>query len=232
LPPDAAKEIEERMGCIVTTLYGIIGGGIPTQTGIYDPPEKRYNTVGKPMPGMTVEIRDNQNNPVPQGASGEICFKGALLCAGFWDTELMKEHMDDQRFYHTGDLGMFDDEGYLHIVGRKKDMIIRGGQNIIPVEIENMILTHPKVADVAIVGMPDPVMGEKVCAFVVPKEGETFSFEEMIRHLEKEKTAKYKLPERLEIINELPLSAGGKVQKAKLKEDITVKLQEEMGDTK
>jgi non-ribosomal peptide synthetase component E (peptide arylation enzyme) len=126
-----------------------------------------------------------------------------------------------------GDLGKFDEHGNLIIVGRKKDMIIRGGQNIYPVEIENLLLTHDKVSAVAVVGMKDPIMAEKVCAYVVPRMGERLTFEEMVSFLKSKNIAPYKLPERLEILDSLPLVSGQKVDKKALEKDIARKLEEE-----
>jgi non-ribosomal peptide synthetase component E (peptide arylation enzyme) len=129
-----------------------------------------------------------------------------------------------------GDLARWDDEGNLVIVGRKKDLIIRGGQNIYPVEVENSLRTHPKVLDAAIVGMPDPIMGQKCCAFVVLREGSAFSFEEMVGFLKGKKFAPYKLPERLEFIECLPrVGDQQKVDKKVLEQRITEKLKSEGG---
>ena len=127
-----------------------------------------------------------------------------------------------------GDLGKFDAQGNLYVVGRKKDMIIRGGQNIIPGEVENMLIAHPKILNVAIVAMPDPVMGEKACAYVIPKPGQDFTFEEMISFLKEKKIAPYKLPERLETVARFPMSGDGqKIIKTALSEDVTSKLRAE-----
>ena len=131
-------------------------------------------------------------------------------------------------WYKTGDLGRFDEDGHLMIVGRKKEMILRGGQNIYPVEIEHLLLTHPHVAQVAIVKMPDPVMGERACAYVVPEGGRAFTFLEMISFLQGKGIAPYKLPERLEILDALPMVAEGqKVDKKTLEADILEKLRAE-----
>ena len=151
-------------------------------------------------------------------------------------------HKDPQRtleawgapdgWYHSGDLACLDDDGNLRVVGRKKDVIIRGGQNIYPVEVESLLLTHHKVAHVAVVAMPDAVMGEKACAFVIPKAGAGFTFEEMTAFLREEKQiAPYKLPERLEIVESFPLGSDGqKVLKHLLTDQVRRKIEAERAD--
>ncbi len=130
-------------------------------------------------------------------------------------------------WFEMGDLGKFDEDGNLMLVGRKKDIIIRGGQNIHPAEIENVLLTHPKISAVALVPMPDPVMGEKACAYVVPKAGEQLTFDEMTSFLRDKNMAPYKLPERFEVIGKLPLIAEQKPDKNTLRRDIAKKLEAE-----
>ncbi len=127
-----------------------------------------------------------------------------------------------------GDLGRFDENGNLYVVGRATDMIIRGGQNIYPVEVENMLITHPGVLQVAIVPMPDSVMGEKACAFVIPQPGKSLTFDEMVDFLLEKRMAKFKIPERLEIVDSFPMSGDGqKVIKKSLADDVAGKLKEE-----
>ena len=135
---------------------------------------------------------------------------------------------EEQGLARSGDLGKFDEDGNLYVVGRKKDVIIRGGQNIFPAEIESMLITHPKVVNVAVAGIPDRVMGEKACAYVLCKPGEFLSFDEMIDFLLSKKVAKYKLPERLEVVDQFPMSGDGqKIMKRKLIENTMEKLKAE-----
>jgi non-ribosomal peptide synthetase component E (peptide arylation enzyme) len=138
-----------------------------------------------------------------------------------------KEAYDENDIVHSGDIGIMDDKGNIRIVGRTKDMILRGGQNIFPKEIEDLLMKHPKVKDVAIVGMPDKDLGEKACAYIVPVPGEKVALEEITAFLDEHKITKYKWPERIELIDQLPTSTGGKVHKTALKEDITEKLKKE-----
>jgi non-ribosomal peptide synthetase component E (peptide arylation enzyme) len=160
------------------------------------------------------------------GEAAEIQIKGPGAVSGYFgDPEGTWQVWTKDGWYKTGDLGRFDERGNLIIAGRKKDMIIRGGQNIYPVEIENLLTTHPKVSNVAIVKMPDPVMGERACAYVVPKQRQGFTFKEMVSFLKKEGVSAYKLPERLEIIDTLPMVAEGqKVDKKALEKDVAERL--------
>ena len=231
LPPAVAKEVEERMGCRVVNRLGGIDLGIAASTSVDDPPEVRLTSVGKPMPGIMVKLIDEQGQEVPQGEVGEVIFgskTGAGADRGYYRDLKATLERETQGLTRTGDLGKFDEQGNLYIVGRRKDMIIRGGQNIFPAEIESMLITHPKVLDVAIVGMPDPVMGEKACAYVIPKPGQALAFDEMVSFLLEKKIAKYKLPERLELVDSFPMSGDGqKIMKRELTEEVTRKLKAE-----
>ncbi len=222
-----AKEAEEKFRCRVTILYGGVDAGAISSTSIDDPDEIRLLTVGKPLPGNEVKLLDESGREVSNGEAGEVAVRGACCVHGFYkDPEATKQAWSDG-WFRMGDLGRLDEHGNLLIVGRKKDIIIRGGQNIYPAEIESMLLTHPKISNVAIVSMPDPVMGEKACAYVVPKPGEQFTFDEIISFLKERNIAPYKLPERLEVIDRLPLVADQKPDKKALRQDIATKLQAE-----
>jgi len=160
----------------------------------------------------------------PWGGNGPACATGY-----YHDPETNKKAWtSDGRWYKTGDLAKKDADGNLIFVGRTKDMVKRGGQNVYPVEIEELLLGHPKIAQVAIVGMPDPILGEACCAYVVPYEGETFTFQDMVSFLKDAKVATYKIPERLEIVDKLPMASEDlKVNKNALREDILNKLKAE-----
>ena len=193
-----------------------------------EPRDQRLLTVGRPSIANEVKIVDESGLEVRQGQVGEIMARGPMCGFGYYkDPEASMKVWTQDGWYHMGDLGKFDEKGNLILIGRAKDMIIRGGQNIYPLEIENLLLTHPKVLDVAIVGMPDPVMGEKACAYVVPKAGQEFKFDEMVSFLKEKKIANYKLPERLEIIGKLPAVAGQKIDKKALQQAIAQKLKSE-----
>jgi len=166
---------------------------------------------------------------VRQGVEGEIMAKSLCASSGFYnDEKATREIWDEEGWAAMGDIGMIDERGNLVIAGRKKDMIIRGGQNIYPAEIESLLIDHPKVKDVAVVDMPDPVMGERACAYVVPMKGETLTFDEVITFLKQKNIASFKLPERLELMDKLPTVADGyKVDKKVLRQDIAQKLGKE-----
>jgi acyl-CoA synthetase (AMP-forming)/AMP-acid ligase II len=228
LAPDLAKKAEEKLECEILIGYGGQDFGSISSVPAGSPPEVRTITVGRPLPGNLVRLFGDQGNEVPQGEVGEIAVKSVSAPDGYLDDpEANRLTYDEEGFAKTGDLGRLDEKGNLVIVGRKKDIIIRGGQNIFPGEIENLLFTHPKVANVAVVGMPDWEMGEKCCAFVVPKADEQFTFEEMIPFLKGKGLAPFKLPERLECLSELPLAGGMKIDKKALRVEIERKLKAE-----
>ena len=165
-------------------------------------------------------ILDDDGNEVPRGVEGEICSRGPGVMLGYWRDPERTAEAFAFGWFHSGDLGRMDADGYIRVTGRKKDLIIRGGTNISPAEVEELILEHPDVADVSVVGMPDRVMGERMCAFVVPAKGATLTLETITADLRAKKIAVQKLPERLEIRDELPHNATGKVEKYKLREEI------------
>lgn len=228
LPPAVAEELARKLKCKVMSGYGAVEGGLPTWTSLDDPPEKAYTTVGRTLPGMEIAIFDDSGKPVPPGVTGEVVYRGANCSLGFYkNIEDYQMLFNPQGWFFSGDLGQIDHEGYLKIVGRKKEIIIRGGANISPQEIEELLHTHPKIEQVVVVKMPDKVMGEKACAYVVPKANQTISFEEMISFLRGKDLSTYKLPERLEIVKALPMTASEKVLKKELEKDIALKLKRE-----
>ena len=226
-----AAEAEETLGVPVLNAYGSFDGGGITRTTIDDDAETRRGTVGKPFLGNEVKLLDANGEEVAPGEEGELYFRGPCTTAGYYlDIGRTMEAwgvLGTDGWFRTGDLARFDKSGNVVLTGRKKDLIIRGGQNIYPVEIEGLLLLHPKVQHVAVVGMPDPIMGERACAYVVPKPGKEFAFEEMVSFLRSKNIAPYKLPERLEIRSELPLRDTQKVAKAPLREDIAQRLKAE-----
>ncbi|MDP2643757.1 MAG: AMP-binding protein, partial [Desulfobacterales bacterium] len=182
-----------------------------------------------PFAGTEIKLVDSNGQEVKLGEVGRILLRGPSGASGYFaDPEATRQKWSPDGWYDMEDLGKFDEQGFLRIVGREKDIIIRGGQNIYPVEIENMLAEHPSVVEAAIVGMPDAVMGERACAYVVVKPGRAFTFEEMVSYLDGNQVAKYKLPERLEIIHHLPLLPGvSKIDKKALARDIADKLKAE-----
>ncbi len=228
LPTKLALEAEQKMGPLIQ-YYGSMDFGGSTVPHPDDPRETRLFTVNRLIPGNQIKFVDDMGSEVTRGEVGEIVLSGPASNSGYYkDAETTWQVWTKDGWFHTGDLGKLDDKENLVIVGRKKDMIIRGGQNIFPAEIESMLLDHPKVADVAIVSMSDEVMGEKACAYVVPKKGQHFTFEEMVDFLRGKNIAPYKLPERLENVEQLPLVPDSqKVNKKVLAQDIADKLKAE-----
>ena len=228
LPAQAAERIEKEMGCTVFTVYGASDGGVPVTSRIWDPPGKRYISVGRLLDGMGCKLINDDGEEVPVGEIGEFIWRGPNAGLGYLQNQaLTEEFWRDTPWYFSGDLGRLDEEGYYYVVGRKKDMIIRGGQNISPREIEEHLIDHPEVKEVAAIGMPDPVLGERVCVYVIPEEGCRVTKEKLAEFLSGRKIAKYTYPERVVLVNEFPLSRDQKVIKTRLVEDITAKLKEE-----
>ncbi len=201
----------------VVSAWGMTENGAVTTTKLDDPPEKAFHTDGCTLPGMEVHITDHRNNPVPPDTEGMLKVRGCSNFVGYLKRPQLYGH-DADAWFDTGDLARIDADGYIRITGRSKDIIIRGGENIPVVEIEGLLFRHPAIQAVVIVGYPDPRLGERACAFVVLKAGHTFSHAEMIQFLEQEKIIKQYMPERLEIVAELPRTPSGKVQKFRLRE--------------
>ncbi|KIX12525.1 AMP-binding protein [Dethiosulfatarculus sandiegensis] len=225
LPPKVANEAEDRFKAVITSDLGTQDVGSVSGCRVSDSVLLRRSTVGRPLPGNVVKILDDDGNEVPGGKPGQLWFRGPHAPAGYYrDPKLTSGVFDQNGWATTGDIVKLDQD-CLWIMGRKKDMIIRGGQNIYPAEIEGLLNNHPAVSSVAVVGMPDEEMGEKACAYVTPKGGMAFTFDDMKTFLLDKNIAKYKLPERLELTLEMPtVGDSGKINKEVLKEDIARKL--------
>ena len=183
-----------------------------------DPLEKRVETVGRAGPHLEIKIVDEHGEVVPTGEKGDICARGYAVMQGYWeDPERTAENVDDEGWLHSGDLGVMDAVGYVSVVGRLKDMIIRGGENIYPREIEEFLFTHPDIQDAKVVGVPDPKYGEEVCAWVQLREGAKLS-EEQIQSFCREHIAYFKVPRYVRLVKEFPMTVTGKVQKFKMRE--------------
>ncbi len=230
LSPQLAEEAETRLGGAITSDLGTQDVGSVSGCKVTDPVDLRRRTVGRPLPGNVVKLLDDDGNEVLDGEAGALWFRGPHAPAGYFrDLETTLTVFREDGWTTTGDLVKYD-RGCLWIMGRKKDMIIRGGQNIYPAEIEGLLNEHPAVANVAVVAMPDPEFGERACAYVVLKAGGSLDFNEMVEFLKGKQIARYKLPERLEIIDAFPtVGDSGKVNKNTLKEMIAAKLKEESG---
>jgi non-ribosomal peptide synthetase component E (peptide arylation enzyme) len=220
VPPEVAQSIEQVTGARCLIAYGSIDASASTCVTMDDPPEKRYHTVGRVSPGNEVAMFDADGEPVPMGEVGEIGCKGPNNSFGYYfndeaaDAVLFNQH----GYAMTGDLGCMDPDGYLQVSGRTKDIIIRGGQNILPQEIERVALEHADVRDVAIVAAKDERLGEVACACVVPREGAQVNLESLTDHLRAAGLASYKLPERLLLVGTIPRTAADKVARNVLRD--------------
>jgi non-ribosomal peptide synthetase component E (peptide arylation enzyme) len=180
--------------------------------------------------GFECELWEPDGSPSAPGEPGEVVWRGPDKSWGYLaDDEQTAAAFTADHFYRSGDLGRFDDEGYLSIVGRVKDMILRGGRNISPRTIEEQLIKHPAVVDVAVAAMPDRELGERACAFVILRDGAALTFDDMVRFLEDQHLAKWQLPERLVVLDDLPRGPGGKVVKSKLTEMVVAKMAAEAG---
>ena len=227
--PSHMVRMAQEAGFKVLGVYGSTESVPHTAVGVDDSFEHIAYTDGKAIPGIEVRVVDKERRPVPWGVEGEEASRGPNVFMGYFkQPELTARCLDENGWYYSGDLCVMDAEGYIRITGRKKDMIVRGGENISTVEVENILLQHPAVADAAVVAMPDPRLVERVCAYVVLHDAHTgFTMEEMTRCFAQKEIAQYKYPERLEIIDALPRTASGKVKKYALRQDIVRKMAEE-----
>jgi fatty-acyl-CoA synthase len=198
----------------ITIAYGMTETSpVSFQTTTDDPLERRVSTVGRIHPHLEVKIVDAEGRIVPRGTPGELCTRGYSVMLGYWDdAERSSQVIDAARWMHTGDLATIDDEGYCNIVGRIKDMVIRGGENVYPREIEEFLYRHPKILDVQVFGVPDPKYGEELCAWIRPRAGETLTAEE-VREFCRDQIAHYKVPRHIRFVDEFPMTVTGKMQK-------------------
>ena len=230
LPPPLAKEAEEKFHCPILGTYGTQDTGSISGVPITATEEQRYTTVGRLHPGIEIKILDDEGREVKSGGVGTLWFKGPGNAIGYYrDIEkTLSEAFDKDGYATPGDLIMVGEDGYLKIMGRKKDIIIRGGQNIYPREIEDYLLAHRKITNATVVPMPDPIMGERACAFVTVKKGEKFTFDEMVEYLKGKKIAMFKFPERLEVVESFPIVGdSGKIDKKVMAKMIADKLRAE-----
>ena len=209
----------------VTNCYGMTETSpVSFQTAPDDRLERRVGTVGRVHPHVEVKIVDAEGRIVPRGIPGEFCTRGYSVMLGYWnDPEKTAEAIDRAGWMHTGDLATIDDEGYCNIVGRLKDMVIRGGENVYPREVEEFLYRHPKVADVQVIGVPDAVYGEELCAWVRLKPGEHATPEEIQVYCQGQ-IAHYKIPRYIRFVDAFPMTVTGKVQKYLLREQIAREL--------
>jgi len=209
----------------VTIAYGMTETSpVSTQTSCDDPLERRVGTVGRVHPHIEVKIIDSEGGIVPSGTAGELCTRGYSVMLGYWDdVDMTAQAIDRGRWMHTGDLATMDEEGYVNIVGRIKDMVIRGGENVYPREIEEFLFRHPKVEAVQVVGVPDPKYGEELCAWIKLKSGVAATPAE-VQEFCKEQIAHYKIPRYIKFVDAFPMTVTGKVQKFVMREQMTEEL--------
>nr|WP_255679568.1 AMP-binding protein [Brevibacillus humidisoli] len=220
-PIEVMKKVVEQMGIRdITIAYGQTESSpVITQTRPEDSIERRVSTVGRAHDGVEVKIVDPATGEeVEPGVQGELCTRGYLVMKGYYNMpEQTMKAIDSDGWLHTGDLATMDEEGYFRITGRLKDMIIRGGENIYPREIEEFLYSHPKILDVQVVGVPDEKYGEQVLACIKVKEGEVLTEEEVKQYCEG-KIARFKIPHYIQFVSDYPMTASGKIQKYKLRE--------------
>jgi cyclohexanecarboxylate-CoA ligase len=228
IPRKLVQDARARLGCAISAGWGMTENGLVTCNGLDDPEAKVYGTDGRPLQGMELRVVGDGGAPLPPGREGDLLVRGAAQFLGYYRRpEFTAEAHTPDGWFKTGDRATLDADGYLSITGRSKDVIIRGGENLSPAEIENLLFAHPKIASVAVVGMPDPRLGERVCAFVIPERGESLTLPEVVAYLESRQLARPKHPERLELVTEFPMTPSGKVQKYRLRRLIADKLDAE-----
>jgi len=225
-PIEVMRRVIDRMHMKeVTIAYGMTETSPASfQSAIDAPVERRVSTVGCVHPHVEVKIVDERGRIVPRGSTGELLTRGYSVMLGYWgDESKTREAIDAAGWIHTGDLATIDDQGYCNIVGRLKDMVIRGGENIYPREIEEFLYQHPKVLDVQVVGVPDSKYGEELCAWIIAKAGEHPTDQE-IREFCQGQIAHYKIPRYIWFVDAYPLTATGKIQKFKIRETMISEL--------
>src|SRR6184192_2233084 len=221
-PVEIMKKVQTVMHIPEMTIaYGMTETSpVSTQCTTDDPLERRVSTVGRVHPHVEIKIVDPESGAVvPQGTPGELCSRGYMVMRGYWNNEeATRQAIDAARWMHTGDLATMDEGGYINIVGRIKDMIIRGGENIYPREVEEFLYGHPDIADVQVIGVPSEKYGEEVMAWVKLREGATSSGEELGAWC-KGKIATYKIPRHWKFVGSFPMTVTGKIQKFKMREE-------------
>ncbi|HNT26423.1 MAG TPA: class I adenylate-forming enzyme family protein [Anaerolineales bacterium] len=217
-PPELARAIHAHFGCNIENIYATTESMVISWTGLDDGWEMAATTVGKPAPGVQVRIVDDRRHPLPTGERGEIAVRTSQMMLGYYNApDLSVQALDADGWYYTGDIGTIGEDGYLRLSDRKKDLIIRAGQNIFPAEIETVLHTHAGVRRAAVVGVPHPLTGEAIWAFVEPQPGAQLTVIQVVEHC-RGQIAPFKMPEQVRFVERLPVTAIGKVQKYKLRE--------------
>jgi fatty-acyl-CoA synthase len=225
-PVEVMKEVMSKMHMSeITIAYGMTETSpVSFQSGRDDRLDLRVSTVGRIQPHLEVKIIDGEGQIVPRGEPGELCTRGYSVMLGYWGDEARtKEAVDAEGWMHTGDFATIDDDGYCRIVGRIKDMVIRGGENIYPREIEEFLHRHPDIQDVQVIGVPDERYGEELCACIIPRAGATLD-EESVRAFCRDQIAHYKVPRYIRLVEGFPTTVTGKVQKFQIREQMIKEL--------
>jgi fatty-acyl-CoA synthase len=221
-PVEVMKQVIDRMGMSeVSICYGMTETSpVSTQTRADDSIERRVSTVGRVGPHLEVKVVDPETGlTVPRGEPGELCTRGYSVMLGYWEqADKTAEAIDAARWMHTGDLAVMDADSYLNITGRIKDMVIRGGENLYPREIEEFLYTHPDILDAQVIGVPDEKYGEELMAWVQMREGASPLTAEKVREFCEGKLARYKIPRYVHVVEEFPMTVTGKVRKVEMRE--------------
>jgi len=217
VPGELVAEVRARLGAALVTAYGQSEGHNITITRRDDPPEKVAGSDGRFHDGIDWKLVDADRRTIATGEEGEIAYRGANVCRGYLDPAHNAAAFDEEGYIYSGDIGRVDADGYLRIVGRRKDIIIRGGENISPAEVEEILFGHPMIDRLSVVGYPDARLGQRTCAVVLPKPGATPALEDLTAYMAARKVAKFKYPERILLVDAMPMTASGKIRKEALR---------------
>ncbi|WP_447513815.1 medium-chain fatty-acid--CoA ligase [Escherichia coli] len=229
IPKKVARECQQR-GIKLLSVYGSTESSPHAVVNLDDPLSRFMHTDGYAAAGVEIKVVDNARKTLPPGCEGEEASRGPNVFMGYFDeTELTARALDEEGWYYSGDLCRMDEAGYIKITGRKKDIIVRGGENISSREVEDILLQHPKIHDACVVAMPDERLGERSCAYVVLKAPHhSLSLEDVVAFFSRKRVAKYKYPEHIVVIEKLPRTASGKIQKFLLRKDIMRRLTQDV----
>ncbi|EMY6872880.1 medium-chain fatty-acid--CoA ligase [Escherichia coli] len=229
IPKKVARECQQR-GIKLLSVYGSTESSPHTVVNLDDPLSRFMHTDGYAAAGVEIKVVDDARKTLPPGCEGEEASRGPNVFMGYFDEpELTARALDEEGWYYSGDLCRMDEDGYIKITGRKKDIIVRGGENISSREVEDILLQHPKIHDACVVAMPDERLGERSCAYVVLKAPHhSLSLEEVVAFFSRKRVAKYKYPEHIVVIEKLPRTASGKIQKFLLRKDIMRRLTQDV----
>ncbi len=225
-PVEVMKQVIDRMGMAeVTICYGMTETSpVSTQTAADDDIDRRTGSVGRTHPHLESKVVDPATGlTVPRGTPGELCTRGYSVMLGYWEQpDKTAEVIDRARWMHTGDLAAMDDDGYLNITGRIKDLVIRGGENVYPREVEEFLYTHPDILDAQVIGVPDARYGEELMAWIRMRDGATPLTAEQVRDFADGRLARFKIPRYVHIVDEFPMTVTGKVRKVQMREESIV----------